>query len=329
MDRKRAQFILQSFRPDGADASDQDFAEALQLAAEDRELGEWLARERAADAEFARAFSEVEIPDELRMHILTVMRGEKPADPSRDAEMDALLGDALTEVEPPSGLREQILTAMYVEERDLHSEKEPDAERGESPENVSEITERRSKLHVLAWVAAVVLGGFLAFQMEQPTKDKKSLAKGEGQETRFSSIELQRTAGNILNAKFELDVVHPQKSEVKTWLASRRLPVPSTLPRGLRDLKVMGCKKIDLENKESAALLCFVKLDGEMVHMVVIKNTLIKDANLPSMAELTKEDCYHCKKTDWNVVRWRDRENTYFLFEKKPAAEESELIEYF
>jgi hypothetical protein len=36
--------ILGSYRPDGADASDPDFAEALHLAAADRELGEWLAR---------------------------------------------------------------------------------------------------------------------------------------------------------------------------------------------------------------------------------------------------------------------------------------------
>ena len=53
MDKEQAKFILQSFRPDGADAADTDFAEALQLAVEDRELGEWLADERATDAAFA------------------------------------------------------------------------------------------------------------------------------------------------------------------------------------------------------------------------------------------------------------------------------------
>ena len=46
MDNQRAQFILQSFRSDGADAHDSDFVVALSLATEDRELGEWLARER-------------------------------------------------------------------------------------------------------------------------------------------------------------------------------------------------------------------------------------------------------------------------------------------
>ena len=95
MDKEQAQFILQSFRPDGADASDPSFAEALQLAAADRELGEWLADERSADAAFAAALCEVEIPEELRQHILAVMRGEKPADPEIEAAMDDLLRDAL------------------------------------------------------------------------------------------------------------------------------------------------------------------------------------------------------------------------------------------
>ena len=47
MDKEHAKFLLQSYRPDGADAQDSDFAEALQLAAEDRDLGEWLANEHS------------------------------------------------------------------------------------------------------------------------------------------------------------------------------------------------------------------------------------------------------------------------------------------
>ncbi len=53
MDKEEARFILRCFRPDGADAENPDFAQALGWAAKDRELGEWLARERACDAGFA------------------------------------------------------------------------------------------------------------------------------------------------------------------------------------------------------------------------------------------------------------------------------------
>ncbi|MCP5545336.1 MAG: hypothetical protein H7A49_15675, partial [Akkermansiaceae bacterium] len=70
MDNERARFILRSFRPDGADADDRDFAEALELAVRDRELGEWLARERELDAGFARALERIELPAGLREDIL-------------------------------------------------------------------------------------------------------------------------------------------------------------------------------------------------------------------------------------------------------------------
>ena len=112
MDKTEAQFILQSFRPDGADARDPAFAEALALAAQDRELGEWLARERATDAAFSAALAEVEIPDVLRNQILAVLSGEAGGEFS---EMDAAFVEALASVQAPAGLRDQILAAMSAE----------------------------------------------------------------------------------------------------------------------------------------------------------------------------------------------------------------------
>ena len=114
MDKEQAKFILQSFRPDGADAKDPDFAEALAVAAEDRELGDWLAAERAQDAAFAAALSELAIPAELRENILTVLNGEV-RDDGEFADLDSSFIGALASVTPPAGLRDQILTAMQVE----------------------------------------------------------------------------------------------------------------------------------------------------------------------------------------------------------------------
>ena len=69
MDREQAKFILRSFRPDGADVADRDFAEALKLSTEDRELGDWLAKERAFDSVFAEAMAGIDIPKSLRQEI--------------------------------------------------------------------------------------------------------------------------------------------------------------------------------------------------------------------------------------------------------------------
>ena len=89
MDKEQARLILQSFRPDGADAHDPDFAEALAAAAEHRELAEFLAAERAQDAAFAEALVTVEIPDDLRATIFAVLQ-DGIAGPEFTA-MDAVL----------------------------------------------------------------------------------------------------------------------------------------------------------------------------------------------------------------------------------------------
>jgi len=320
MDKEKAQFILHSFRSDGADAADVDFAEALQLAVEDRELGEWLAEERASDAAFATALSELQIPDELRLHILAVMRGEKPSDPALDAEMDTVLCEALSHVDPPEGLRDQILAAMHIQEGQLNS-------LDEAPENVIGVTWRRTWFRVASIAAAVVLGVFLALQMDlDPGTGPESSRSGV---SRITSYDVQHEAGRILDAKFALDVMNPPQTEVNTWLVAHELPAPDRLPAGLEGMKVMGCKKIQLDGDKTAALLCFVKDSGGMVHLVVINNDFIKDAHLPSMDEVKKGDCHNCPKTGWETVRWRDRANTYVLFSKKESSGQSKLIQYF
>lgn len=330
MDKEQAKFILHSFRPDGADAADADFADALQLAVEDRELGEWLAHERASDSNFAAALSEVEIPDELRIHILTVMRGEQPSDPAQEAEMDALLSDAISHVEPPDGLRDQILAAMYVQE----NQSLPPVVDHVSDKVIAIPRSNNRWLQITSLAAAIVLGGFLALQIDLKPNDTEALASDPRQNLqldtiRVSSSDLQHEAARMLNTKFALDVEHPQKTEINTWLANNELPAPARLPAGLRDMEVMGCKKIQLAGDKTASLLCFIKNTGGMVHLVVINNDYIKDSHLPGMDEVKKGDCHNCPKTGWNMTSWRDRENTFLLFAKKDTTSKEELIQYF
>jgi len=329
MDKKQAQFILHSFRPDGADAADADFTEALQLAVEDRDLGEWLADERATDAAFASALCEAEIPDELRVHILAVMRGEKPTDPAQEAEMDAIVSDALAHVDPPEGLRDQILAAMHVQQSQAAqaSSTLPD-----EPANVTDIESQRENVQrksTPSWfrlasvAAAVVLGVFLALQLDLGPKDNRDAS------VKIASMDIQRKTAFMLNTKFALDVMNPPKTEVNTWLVNHELPAPARLPAGLDGMKIMGCKRIQLAGDISASLLCFTKDSGGMVHLVVINNDYIKDAHLPGMDEIQKEDCYNCPKTGWDIAKWRDRENTFLLFAKKEDPSQHGVIQYF
>src|SRR5688572_23854163 len=109
MDKEQARFILRSFRPDGADAEDPDFAEALRIATENRELGEWLASERAFDAEFARALGTVDLPENLREDIIACLAAERGDFPQAEDATDAAWIGAFASIQPPASLRDEVL----------------------------------------------------------------------------------------------------------------------------------------------------------------------------------------------------------------------------
>lgn len=309
MDKEQAKFILQSFRPDGADASNKDFKEALELATRDRELGAWLAEERATDAGFAEALGHVEIPEQLRQDILAVMHGEQASDPELDQEMDALFQDSLADVEPPEGLRDQILTAMQVQQSGASNVTQMPSARRKSP---------RRFFSIAAIAAALVLGAFLAVQVTG-NRDHGPLA----------SYEVQQTAGNLLNASFQLDERSPDVNELNTWLVSHEMPSASDLPEPLRKMKSIGCKKIKLPGDKVASLVCFTTDSGGRVHLIIVRNTDLSDDNLPTKDKVKESDCYHCPTTDWNVARWKDSKHTFILMSKQDEAQKNDMLRYF
>ena len=326
MDKQQAQFILQSFRPNGADSSAADFQEALKLAVEDRELGEWLAAERAADAAFAEALIGIEIPDHLRLNLLAIMRGELPEDPQLNAEMDEVFSGALADVQPPAGLRDQIIAAMEVERNSREQE--------ESSKVISGVFKKRKWINVAAIAATLVLGVFFAMQID--FSDKNQLVSTDNKqgndETRMSSYDVQRSAGKILNAEFSLDVKHESSSHLRSWLASNDLPAPSDikdLPSGLIGLKSAGCKKIILPGEKEASLICFITQGDKMMHLIITRNETVSNTNLPSKEKVGPSNCYHCSKTNWNTVSWRGDTNTYILMSKNQPEKKQELLHFF
>ena len=70
MTNEEAKFMLQGYRPNGQDADNEAFAEALAQAERDPSLRAWFEREQAFDALIAGKLREVRAPDGLRESIL-------------------------------------------------------------------------------------------------------------------------------------------------------------------------------------------------------------------------------------------------------------------
>lgn len=317
MDKQQAQFILQSFRPNGSDVVDSDFAEALRLATENSDLGEWLARERAEDAAFASALSSVEIPSVLREQIIDVMEKDQVQDIEDNDALDELFIDAMGEIQPPRGLRDEILTAMLVEQ-DLVATQSVTQARLNKVSRQKNLGSQLSS--VVAIAAALVIGVFLAYKLTPLASSPDAL---------FKSHEVQHHAENLLNASFEYDVKEDDPERIRAWLTNHQLPTPNTLPKGIQKLSCNGCKEITLPGAKKASMVCFSEQAGPNLYLIIVSNADIRDQGLPAISEVSVNDCYHCKVTKCDVARWRDAQNTYILFKQTHSEHQGELISYF
>ncbi|MEK7952994.1 hypothetical protein [Luteolibacter soli] len=311
MDKEEARFILRCFRPDGADAGNPDFAEALAWAAKDRELGEWLARERARDADFATALNSVGIPPVLREEILVSLameRGDAAVYPDR---FDVSVIGAMADIRPPSALRGEILSAM---ER-----------------TAAEPVSRRRWWH-FGLSAAAAAGIALAFLASRPHEGADGVVSNPAEETSLGSNGPGTSGGGVIpvvaslpisqveeefiktfeSPGFKLDLNDPDHHALFDHLQAAKLPCPNRcLPKGLKDIPGLGCRELDIEGKKGA-LVCF-KQENNVVHLVVFKRCDVS-CKLPKEGQPAYGN--HGK---WSVARWSDEDWVFVLMGEKDA----------
>jgi len=282
MDKERARFILRSFRPDGADVNDRDFAEALALATANRELGEWLARERSLDATFANALSSVQLPETLREDILGCLAGERGDFPQAEDARDAAWIGALASLQPPPALRAEILTAMDRSARTRPADK-PFWNRLPLP---------------LAAAAGVALAFFLTRGNDAP-----ALAEAGPLPVDVVQAGFIRTFESPL---FSLDETREDHQALIASLKSRKLPCPGCLPPGLANVKGVGCRELVIDGKRGS-LICFDERDAGVVHLVIFRREDVSGAlparNHPAFAQ----------HGHWAAARWESEDKVFIL----------------
>ncbi len=282
MDKEQARFILRSFRPDGADAADPDFADALKLAMENRELGEWLASERALDAAFANALVAVNLPEDLREDIMACMAAERGDFPQAEDGADAAWIGAMATIQPPATLRDSVLAAM-----------DRTATMGEP----SKISVFRRWVIPLTAAAGIALA-FLATRGPGPAGELVN---------RGVTIEVVK-AGFIKTYEtpgFALEHVKDDKQVLINHLRDRDLPCPSCLPPGLQNVKGLGCRELVIGGKRGS-LICFQTGENGLVHMVIFRREDMS-GEFPSM-----DHPLIAQSGGWSSARW-ERDGKVFL----------------
>jgi len=299
MNLEQAKLILSSFRPNGADAEGPAFAQALELAVSNEELGLWLASERAQDLAFAEILNDVPIPDALREDIYTVLASTDKA-PGYD-QVDHQWAAAFSELTPPSNLRNEILAAMEVEQKVT-----PIAN------GTNQTTQAKNRWFSVATLgkiaAAVVLSTVVWKTIINPADPSREIA-GD-----ITPISLKEEAISFLDSRFVLDRNNSKQEALYQYLASNDLPAPEALPAGLEGMKGVGCKRLDF-NEHPASLICY-KLGQEntLVHLMVLRRDAI-EGELPLLADAA-ESFAHNEESGWSVANWRDEDKAFFLMSK-------------
>jgi hypothetical protein len=295
MDNERAKFVLRSFRPDGADAMDDDFAEALQMATLDRELGEWLMRERAFDAEFAEALARVHLPEGLRESVLLAMVRDGGGFPKMDLEGERVMIRAMAGIAVPEGLRGQILEAM---------------------ERTAKVERGNFGWKRLGIPLAAAAGIALAFVFVE-NKPNDGFA---GAKPTISIDAVQ--AGFVRTFEspiFSLDQEDERAPHLMSYLRGKGLPCgQGYLPPGLIGVKGLGCRELVIDGKRGS-LLCFDDAGGT-VHLVIFRRKDV-GCDLPGISTPLIEEQGHWAEASWIngdyvfvLLGMRDKESLAALF---------------
>lgn len=302
MTQEQAKLILASYRPNGADDSDPAFQEALQLAADNGELGSWLAREKARDSAFADMLADLAIPEDLRDSVFNVLAAEIDS-PGYD-DFDQTFVDALVGVSPPDGLRAEILAAMEVETKiaQLPQEKSP----SNGWQKVLQL-----KPIVTAAAAGLVLALLWSYMQHPETAGEQANAEEAPLTDTLSSSSVEESSIAYLKDAITLDLYDKRQEALYHYLASGDLPVPEVLPEGLRDVPGMGCRKMNFKGKEGS-LICFqVDPDQPLVHLVVMRRKDL-EGQFPELAGAS-ENSQKSLESGWSVAKWQDEDRAFFL----------------
>jgi hypothetical protein len=161
-------------------------------------------------------------------------------------EIDRMLREKLAQIGPPEQLRWQILARI-----------------------------RRERTRVLppAWLAlaaVLAIGGLgLIYSLGSFSPD------------RFREFRKDALAMVSVQPAPKLDMETPYLSETQRYLREHQAPIAHNLPAALKSMSTAGCRAF-LWQEHPASLTCFKLPNGQLLHLVVIGQAAIGNANVPT-----------------------------------------------
>ena len=307
MDKAEARHLLSHFHERTDEVPVDDLVAALEWAAKDRELNEWLAVERRDDDVFSRAIQAVALPTGLREEILAVLDPEKSFALESD-DFDRAMSDRLQAVEPPDNLRVEILNAMQ-----------------QSAPVFARPARRWWKFAAPLAAAAGVAVAFLitlddrAGSPVSPLTDAGISRAQPGAVVPVSRV-IDATISHLSQPSFQFARASSELPELITFIGENGIPCPdSVIPDGLQQQVALGCSFVRIDQKHGA-VICFKLSEQQFAHLVIMSS---RDVALEKMAVTGQR---RIQRGAWNAWPWSDDQRVLVLLTDGPPEVLEELF---
>jgi hypothetical protein len=186
-------------------------------------------------------------------------------------DFDAAITEKLRAVVPPSGLRESILAGGKV----------------------SRPSQWRSPVLRLALAAALLAAAIVGSMVLRETS-RPQLA---GWQT-----EALQTVSALVSGQSKFDVQSHDAADLIAWLKTNRQPAAERLPANIEAFPSVGCKTFSW-NGLPVSVICFMRPDGGLVHLVTTK----------AQREQGKSEPEFVQRGEWATATWREGDKVYML----------------
>jgi hypothetical protein len=191
---------------------------------------------------------------------------------AREQEFDQMLRQKLSSIRPPEGLRETIL------------------------ESVAE-TAGPSRSRRIGWLALAATVALAALLLSHQVDLFRSRSQ------RFESFYADALAMVAVKPAPQLDLATASLQTTQSFIEQHEAPRVRRFPSKLLAMTTAGCR-VFVWRQHLASLTCFQLPSGILLHLVVIAEDALGDANLPS--GLYSENAWHLmfQKKDGLILMW-------------------------
>lgn len=183
-----------------------------------------------------------------------------------EQELDRVIGAKLAGVAIPSGLKARLLERRYY----------------------TAVPWRRAALALAAIIIAlaVFFGSWLG-----PFRPAASLADYRDEMVSF------------LKVTPSLELETNELSRIKDFLAKSGAPSDVNVPKSLRDLEPVGCRKLRFRGHD-VALICFKRRNGRVAHLLVVNRAAMRGL---------RDAPQYATEGDWATAAWSEGDRGYLL----------------